>query len=84
METWYNFNGDIMKVFKVKPRGYCKGVVGAIQIAKQAVFDYPNEDIYILGNDEELVENIIDVASRNGEKYWQLPLWKEYFDSLKN
>lgn len=38
-----------MEVIKVTPRGYCKGVVRAIQIAKQARQDYPNEDIYILG-----------------------------------
>ena len=30
-----------MKVFKVTPRGYCKGVVGAIQIAKETKKNYP-------------------------------------------
>ena len=38
----------------------------------------------ILGNDKELVKNLIETADRNGEKYWELPLWKEYFDSLKS
>ncbi len=38
-----------MKVIKVKPRGYCKGVVSAINIAKETVIKYPNEKIYILG-----------------------------------
>lgn len=38
----------------------------------------------IMGNDEELVKNLISTAERNGEKYWQLPLWDEYFDSLKS
>ncbi|MCQ2754171.1 MAG: leucyl aminopeptidase [bacterium] len=38
----------------------------------------------IMGNDEDLVKRLIDVADRNGERYWQLPLWEEYGDSLKS
>ncbi len=38
----------------------------------------------IMGNDDTLVKNLIDTASRNGERFWQLPLWEEYFDSLKS
>ena len=38
----------------------------------------------IMGNDETLVHNLIDTAKRNGEKFWELPLWDEYFDSLKS
>ncbi len=38
----------------------------------------------IMGNDEELIHNLIDTAKRNGEKFWELPLWDEYFDSLKS
>ena len=38
----------------------------------------------IMGNDEDLVHNLIDTAKRSGEKFWELPLWEEYFDSLKS
>ena len=38
----------------------------------------------IMGNDENLVHTLIDTAKRNGEKFWELPLWEEYFDSLKS
>lgn len=38
----------------------------------------------IMGNDEVLIHNLIDTAKRNGEKFWELPLWDEYFDSLKS
>jgi len=38
----------------------------------------------IMGNDETLIHNLIDTAKRNGEKFWELPLWEEYFDSLKS
>ena len=37
-----------------------------------------------MGNDDTLVKNLISTADRNGEKYWELPLWDEYFDSLKS
>lgn len=39
-----------MKVIKVTPRGYCKGVVNAIQIAKNTRKNYPNEKITVLGH----------------------------------
>lgn len=38
----------------------------------------------IMGNDDELVKNLIKVADRSGERYWELPMWDEYFDSLKS
>lgn len=38
----------------------------------------------IMGNDDELVKNLISTAERNGERYWELPMWDEYFDSLKS
>lgn len=38
-----------MKITKVTPRGYCKGVVSAIELAKKARIDYPDQPITILG-----------------------------------
>lgn len=38
-----------MEVIKVAPRGYCKGVVRAINMAKQCAKEYPNQPITILG-----------------------------------
>lgn len=43
-----------MEIINITPRGYCKGVVKAIQIAKQASNDYPHDKITVLG---ELVHN---------------------------
>ena len=37
-----------------------------------------------MGNDKELVRNLIDTAESVGEKYWELPMFKEYFDCLKS
>lgn len=38
----------------------------------------------ILGNDQKLVDELIETGKKSGEKFWQLPLWDEYFDSLKS
>lgn len=39
-----------MEIIKVRPQGYCGGVLQAIDIAKQARKQYPDEKITILGN----------------------------------
>ncbi len=38
----------------------------------------------IMGNDDEMIRQIIETGKNIGEKYWQLPLYKEYFNSLKS
>lgn len=38
----------------------------------------------IMGNDEDLIHRLIETGKKNGEKMWELPMWDEYFDSLKS
>ena len=38
-----------MEVIKIIPRGYCKGVVNALEIVKKAIKDYPDQPIHIVG-----------------------------------
>lgn len=38
-----------MEIIPVVPRGYCKGVVRAIEIAKKCAKDYPDKKITVLG-----------------------------------
>ena len=38
----------------------------------------------IMGNNDEFVSKLIDTAQRSGERYWKLPLWDDYFESLKS
>jgi leucyl aminopeptidase len=38
----------------------------------------------IMGNDNELVKKLISTAESSGERFWELPLWDEYSDSLKS
>lgn len=56
---------QFMKVYPITPRGYCKGVVRAIEIAKQCAHKYPNTPIHILGM---IVHNqyIVDALAEMG------------------
>lgn len=38
----------------------------------------------IVGNDDELVKNLIKSAESQGERYWELPMYEEYKESLKS
>lgn len=38
----------------------------------------------IMGNNDELIKTIIETAKDSGEKYWQMPMFEEYFNSMKS
>lgn len=38
----------------------------------------------IMGNSQELIDKLMDSAEKGGERYWQLPMFDEYFDSMKS
>lgn len=74
-----------MKVVKLYPQGYCKGVYNAIKIALETRKQYPNEQIYILGLiiHNKLIKNeldklnIISLYSKEKTRY-------ELLDSISN
>jgi leucyl aminopeptidase len=38
----------------------------------------------VLGNDQKLVDQLIDSGATAGERLWQLPLYKDYTDEMKS
>ena len=38
----------------------------------------------VLGNDQTLVDELLEAGERSGERCWQLPLWEEYKKQLKS
>lgn len=38
----------------------------------------------IMGNNQELINKLINVGEESGEKYWQLPMFEDYKDNLKS
>lgn len=38
----------------------------------------------IMGNNQELIDKLIKTAEENGERFWQMPMYEEYFEGLKS
>jgi len=38
----------------------------------------------LLGNDEPLIEELLEAGQQSGDRAWQLPLWDEYDEQLKS
>lgn len=38
----------------------------------------------IMGNNEDLIHRLIEVGNKSGERYWEMPMFEDYFDSLKS
>jgi leucyl aminopeptidase len=49
-----------------------------------AIVALGGENTGIMGNDQELVDAIIDCGKENGEGFWQLPLSKEYSKMIRS
>ena len=66
-----------MEIIKVTPRGYCKGVVSAIEIAKKTRREHPDEKITILGM---LVHNqyVVDALTQYGIDTIDIPNCSRY------
>lgn len=43
-----------------------------------------HQAIGLMGNDQELVEELRAAGERAGERAWQLPLWEEYREQMKS
>ncbi|MDD3437514.1 MAG: leucyl aminopeptidase [Candidatus Gastranaerophilales bacterium] len=38
----------------------------------------------IMGNNQELIDKLIKIGEDSGERFWQLPMFEEYFEGLKS
>ena len=50
-----------MRVTTISPFGFCMGVTKAIEVAKKAKKEHPNEDVFVIGNlvhNERIIEEI--------------------------
>ncbi|AHI53065.1 4-hydroxy-3-methylbut-2-enyl diphosphate reductase [Spiroplasma culicicola] len=63
-----------MNVFRVTPRGFCLGVVKSIKMAKEALKQYPDKNIYMIGL---LVHNKIVVKELEEQGIKVIDDWKK-------
>lgn len=38
----------------------------------------------IFGNNQEMIDKLTKIGEENGERFWQLPMYEEYFEGLKS
>jgi leucyl aminopeptidase len=56
----------------------CATLTGAVVVA------LGNHAAAVLGNDQSLVDELLDAGETSGERCWQLPLWEEYGKQLES
>jgi leucyl aminopeptidase len=61
-----------------------EAVVDIATLTGACVIALGDQAIGLLGNDQDLIDEIRDAGRRSGERTWQLPLWDEYRDQLKS
>ena len=44
-----DYINKMVQVIKLTPRGFCQGVMNAINVLQQAVNDYPTKHVYCVG-----------------------------------
>jgi leucyl aminopeptidase len=50
----------------------------------QAAAIFGNKSAVVMGNNNKLIQDIINSGIKNNEKFWELPMWKEYVELTKS
>jgi len=61
-----------------------KAVIDLATLTGACIIALGHEAAGLLGNDDELIEQIKEAGSAAGEMVWQMPLWDEYSELLKS
>jgi leucyl aminopeptidase len=59
-------------------------VVDIATLTGACVVALGNVAIGVLGNNQELIEELKTAGEQSGERAWQLPLWEDYYDLIKS
>lgn len=61
-----------------------KAVIDLATLTGACIVALGREAIGVLGNDQDLVDDIIEAGETTGERCWQLPLWDSYEELMKS
>jgi leucyl aminopeptidase len=50
----------------------------------QAASIFGNKSAVVMGNNNKLIQDMINSGIKNNEKFWELPMWKEYVELTKS
>src|SRR5690606_9267931 len=59
-------------------------IVDMATLTGSAIVALCDQNTGIMGNDQELIDEIIQCGKENGEGFWQLPVSKEYSKQIKS
>jgi len=57
-------------------------VIDIATLTGSAILTFGNVANAVMGNDQSLVDELLQISEHCGERTWQLPLWEEYQDML--
>ncbi len=61
-----------------------KAVVDLATLTGACIVALGHHATAVMGNDQELMDQLLEAGERTGERLWQLPLWQEYYDDIKS
>jgi leucyl aminopeptidase len=61
-----------------------EALVDAATLTGACVIALGHEAIALMGNDQDLIDELRAAGERSGERVWPLPLWDEYREQLKS
>lgn len=61
-----------------------EAIVDVATLTGAVVIALGHEAAAVMGNDEDLVEDLFDAGAAVGERLWELPLWDEYGEPFKS
>ncbi len=64
---------------KYKP----KMLIDLATLTGMCLYTFADKAIGLMGNDENLVQKIIQAGEATGERCWQLPIWEDYREFIK-
>lgn len=59
-------------------------VIDVATLTGACVVALGNQAAAVLGNDDRLINKILDAGSQTGDRAWQMPLWEEYQEQLNS
>lgn len=59
-------------------------IIDAATLTGACLVALGNSAAGIMGNNQKLIDNLVQTGDKSGEFFWQLPMYDEYSDSLKS
>ncbi len=61
-----------------------KIVIDLATLTGACIIALGNQAAAALGNDDDLLQQLLQAGERSGERFWQMPLWDEYSEQIKS